>query len=66
MAKICFPKEAIDGNHGHSAKDVMYIAFRNGADAVPGASGANWKATSASQFEDSIKALGDRLVAGLS
>ncbi len=66
LAKRCFPNEAIDGNHGHSAKDVMYIAFRNGADAAPGASGANWKASSTSQFEDSIKALGDRLVAGLS
>lgn len=42
----------------------MYIAF-TGDEAVPGRDGAKWSAGSPEEFEDSIKALGDRLVASL-
>ena len=64
LAKLCFPNEDITGDSGHDGRDVMYVTFM-GAGAVPGASGANWKAKSAADFESSIKSLGDKLVAGL-
>jgi hypothetical protein len=51
-----------EGNYGHNATDVLYIAF-TGSDAVPGADGAAWNASSAGAFEDSVKSLGDKLVA---
>ncbi|KAK5991545.1 Endo-chitosanase [Cladobotryum mycophilum] len=64
LGKLCFPNEHLTGDNGHDPKDVLFIGF-TGKAAVPGKSGANWKAGSAQQFEDSIKGLGDRLVAGL-
>jgi len=64
LAELCFPAEDISGDSGHEGKDVMYVAFV-GADAVPGALGAAWTAKSAAEFENSIKSLGDMLVAGL-
>jgi hypothetical protein len=42
----------------------LYIGF-TGTGAVPGKSGANWAAKNTNDFENSIKALGDKLVAGL-
>ncbi len=64
LGKLCFPNENLSGNNGHDLKDVLYIGFP-GSQAVPGKSGANWKAKSTADFEASIKALGDELVAGL-
>lgn len=54
----------MNGNNGHDEADVLYIAFP-GDDAVPG-SNANWGASNFQQFEDSITALGNKLVARLS
>lgn len=64
LAQLCFPNEHLNGNYGHGDKDVLYIGF-TGDEAVPGKNGANWKAKNVREFEDSIKALGDRLVAQL-
>ncbi|KAK2591597.1 hypothetical protein QQS21_010726 [Conoideocrella luteorostrata] len=64
LAKLCFPKDGLNGNNGHGPKDVLYIGFP-GQEAVPGKNGANWKAKNTKEFEQSIKALGDKLVAGL-
>ncbi|KAI9652771.1 MAG: hypothetical protein M1831_006573 [Alyxoria varia] len=61
LGTLCYGT-SVNGNSGHDQTDVLYIAF-NGTDAVPGKSGANWKASSAAQFESSITALGDKLVA---
>ncbi|KGO47843.1 Fungal chitosanase [Penicillium expansum] len=63
LAKLCYPNDKITGNNGHSAKDVLYIGF-TGKGAVPG-SKADWKAKNIKAFENSIKSLGDKLVAGL-
>jgi hypothetical protein len=60
LATACYGT-GITGNNGHDEDDVLYIAFP-GADAVPGANGANWAASSYSAFESSITALGDRLI----
>ncbi|KAI4167788.1 MAG: hypothetical protein LQ343_006920 [Gyalolechia ehrenbergii] len=59
LATACFGK-SMNGNNGHDETDVLYIAFP-GDDAVPGSS-ANWTATNFQQFEDSITALGNRLI----
>jgi chitosanase len=64
LAKLCFPDGGITGDNGHSEKDVLYIGFTNGAAAVPGKDGAAWTG-STSDFESSIKALGDSLVENL-
>lgn len=63
LAELCFPEEHPDGDHGHDGNDVLYIGFK-GKDAVPGKK-ANWKAKKTEDFEDSIKSIGDKLVAGL-
>ncbi|KAF7187852.1 Endo-chitosanase [Pseudocercospora fuligena] len=63
LGNLCFPNENLSGNNGHDPFDVLYIGF-TGSRAVPGAS-ANWRATSASAFESSIKSIGDSLVASL-
>ncbi|KAH2766674.1 hypothetical protein KXW10_008068 [Aspergillus fumigatus] len=63
LADLCFPNEHLDGNHGHDPNDVLFIGFTS-KDAVPGAT-AKWKAKNAKEFEDSIKSIGDKLVAGL-
>ncbi|TQV93105.1 hypothetical protein V2A60_003584 [Cordyceps javanica] len=64
LAKLCFPNDGLNGDAGHDEKDVLYLAF-TGDEAVPGRDGANWAAGSPEEFEDSIKAIGDRLVASL-
>ncbi len=61
LATACFGT-SMTGDNGHDDTDVLYIAFP-GTDAVPGASGANWGATSWSAFETSIEALGNKLIA---
>lgn len=63
LGKLCFPKEGLTGNNGHDPKDVLYIGFPGSK--APGKSGANWKAKNTAEFEASIKAIGDKLVAGL-
>lgn len=60
LATACFGT-SINGNNGHDGNDVLYIAF-TGSSAVPGAKGANWKATNYNAFESSIQALGNTLV----
>ncbi|KID70305.1 Endo-chitosanase [Metarhizium brunneum] len=64
LGKLCFPKEGLSGNKGHDTKDTLYIGFP-GDKAVIGKDGANWRANSTLSFMDSIKTLGDELVAGL-
>ncbi|KAK1249615.1 hypothetical protein MKX08_009618 [Trichoderma sp. CBMAI-0020] len=64
LAQLCFPNEGLNGDFGHGTKDVLYIGFL-GDEAVPGKNGANWKASNVSQFEASIKSLGDSLVQSL-
>lgn len=61
LATLCFG-DAMTGNNGHSDLDVLYIAF-TGTDAVPGADGADWKATSPDDFEASLETLGSKLLA---
>lgn len=60
-ATLCFG-DSMTGNNGHSDLDVLYIAFQ-GTEAVPGASGAKWDATSADEFQSSVEALGSKLLA---
>jgi chitosanase len=60
---MCFPDDDLTGDNGHGPDDVLYIGFI-GQNAVPGGS-ANWQAGDRYTFEDSIKGLGDQLVAGL-
>ncbi|KAL2129771.1 hypothetical protein VTI74DRAFT_7323 [Chaetomium olivicolor] len=61
VGTACFGASAVDGNTGHDQTDVLYIAFP-GKDAVPGADGANWGATSWQAFESSIEGLGNKLI----
>lgn len=60
MATACFG-DGMNWNNGHGEQDVLYIAFP-GQDAVPGSS-AKWDASDFDDFEGSISALGDKLVA---
>ncbi|KAK6544696.1 hypothetical protein TWF694_001382 [Orbilia ellipsospora] len=61
LAQMCFPSEGLNGNNGHEDRDVLYLAF-TGSDAVVGPSNANWKATSPSDFQNSLKAFGDSIL----
>ncbi|PNP45152.1 hypothetical protein TGAMA5MH_03203 [Trichoderma gamsii] len=61
LGRACYGS-AVNGNAAHDANDVLYIAF-TGASAVPGAKGAKWSASSFTDFEASLGALGDSLVA---
>lgn len=61
LANMCFPKEGLNGDNGHTGHDVLYIAFP-GKEAVPGAAGAGWDAKNAQQFQETLKPLGDQLV----
>ncbi|UKZ91749.1 uncharacterized protein TrAFT101_006719 [Trichoderma asperellum] len=61
LATACFG-DSINGDSGHDQDDVLYIAF-TGSGAVPGARGAQWNAQDYTDFENSISALGDSLVA---
>ncbi|KAK4215219.1 fungal chitosanase of glycosyl hydrolase group 75-domain-containing protein [Rhypophila decipiens] len=60
LATACYG-DNMSGDNGHDETDVLYLAFL-GSDAVPGPTGADWKADSFEQFERSIETLGDRLV----
>lgn len=64
LGQLCFPNEGLNGNNGHDGNDVLYIGF-TGSSAVPGANGAKWKAGSRNEFQESIRSLGERLVASL-
>ncbi|KAF1928456.1 glycoside hydrolase family 75 protein [Didymella exigua CBS 183.55] len=63
LATACYGT-SINGNSGHDENDVLYVAFP-GTDAVPGAGGAKWNVQSYDDFEESIQALGDKLIARL-
>ncbi|CEJ82058.1 Putative Glycoside hydrolase family 75 protein [[Torrubiella] hemipterigena] len=56
--------DAVNGNQAHDANDILYIAF-TGQDAVPGADGAKWDSATFDEFEASLQAQGDRLIAKL-
>ncbi|KAF3911300.1 hypothetical protein ABW21_db0202233 [Orbilia brochopaga] len=62
LAQMCFPNEGLNGNNGHEPHDVLYLAF-TGPDAVVGPTNANWKAKSASDFQKSLRAFGDSILA---
>ncbi|KAK2056389.1 fungal chitosanase [Colletotrichum caudatum] len=61
LATACYG-DVINGNAGHDEDDVLYIAF-TGDDAVPGANGAAWNASTYDEFESSITDLGNKLLA---
>ncbi|EWC44182.1 hypothetical protein DRE_06927 [Drechslerella stenobrocha 248] len=61
LAQLCFPNEGLDGNNGHEAHDVLYLAF-TGSDAVVGPRNAKWKAKTALEFQSSLKAFGDSVL----
>ncbi|KAL7934681.1 glycoside hydrolase family 75 protein [Trichoderma chlorosporum] len=61
LGRACYGN-AVNGNSAHDPNDVLYIAF-TGGDAVPGANGADWDASSFTDFESSLGSLGDQLVA---
>ncbi|KAK1991426.1 fungal chitosanase [Colletotrichum falcatum] len=60
LATACYG-DVINGNSGHDENDVLYIAF-TGDDAVPGAQGAAWNASTYDDFESSISDLGNVLL----
>jgi chitosanase len=60
---LCFPNDGLTGDNGHDEDDVLFIGF-TGKDAMPSAQ-TKWNAGNAQAFEDSIKDVGDKLVAGL-
>ncbi|KAK3367698.1 family 75 glycoside hydrolase [Podospora didyma] len=60
LATACYGTD-ISGDSGHDEDDVLYIAF-TGANAVPGASGADWAAGNYAAFESSIETLGNSLI----
>lgn len=60
LATACYGR-GVDSDGGHSANDVLYIAFP-GHEAVPGRDGAAWKAKTWTNFHESIAALGDKLI----
>jgi chitosanase len=62
LADLCFPDDGLSGDNGHDANDVLFIGFTS-QDAFP--QDAAWNAGSTQEFENSIKDLGDQLVAGL-
>ncbi|KAA8902930.1 fungal chitosanase of glycosyl hydrolase group 75-domain-containing protein [Sphaerosporella brunnea] len=64
LGQLCFPNEGLNGDNGHDAHDVLYLAF-TGKNAVPGPHGAAWTASNPQDFEASLKSLGDTLIAGL-
>jgi hypothetical protein len=60
LATECFGT-GITGNNGHDQNDVLYIAFPGSlADTVE--KDSDWGAKEYSDFEDSIEALGNKLV----
>ncbi|KAF2502450.1 glycoside hydrolase family 75 protein [Lophium mytilinum] len=63
MGQLCFGDDAVNGNEGHDEANVLYVAFP-GSDAVPGKSAA-WKAETEEEFEESLAAIGDKLIANL-
>ncbi|KAH0562546.1 hypothetical protein GP486_002767 [Trichoglossum hirsutum] len=75
LAELCFPGEGISGDNGHDRRDVLYIGFTSTRDAD--AEKYNWfvfsfvavgkwpMSKNAWDFERSISAIGDKLVAQL-
>ncbi|SPO04387.1 related to chitosanase precursor [Cephalotrichum gorgonifer] len=64
VATACYGSQ-VSGDSGHDEDDVLYIAFP-GSDAVPGAKGANWSATTYEAFAKSIEGQGDKLIERIS
>ncbi|KAK5988223.1 Endo-chitosanase [Cladobotryum mycophilum] len=60
LGQACYGR-AVNGDAAHDTNDVLYIAFKGG-DAVPGAKGAKWNASTFAQFEASLGTIGDKLV----
>ncbi|PFH55734.1 hypothetical protein XA68_17704 [Ophiocordyceps unilateralis] len=60
LATACFG-DSMTGGNGHNGNDILYLAFP-GRDAVPGAHGADWNASTFQQFERSLAPVGDRLL----
>lgn len=63
LGRACYGDD-VNGNEAHDDNDVLYIAF-TGKGAVPGANGAKWNAKSFDEFEASLQAQGDKLIAKL-
>ncbi|KAK4160191.1 fungal chitosanase of glycosyl hydrolase group 75-domain-containing protein [Cladorrhinum sp. PSN259] len=63
LATECWGKN-MSGDYGYDGDDVLYLAF-TGDEAVPGPNGADWGAKDFETFERSIRALGEKLVAGM-
>lgn len=63
LGQACYGR-AVNGNAAHDTNDVLYIAFK-GSNAVPGANRAKWNAKSFTEFEASLQAQGDSLIAKL-
>ncbi|KAJ2969536.1 hypothetical protein NQ176_g8611 [Zarea fungicola] len=63
LGQQCYGR-SVNGGTAHDDNDVLYIAFK-GSNAVPGADGAAWDASSFEEFEASLQSLGDSLVANL-
>lgn len=62
LARACFGGVTkIDGGHGWSNTDVLYLAF-TGTDAVPDPRQPRWDATTFADFERSLAPVGDALV----
>jgi len=64
LANLCFPGQGLGGNQGHSAHDILYIAFTNDS-AVPGPKDADWTANDSTTFESSLAGFGGKLVSGI-
>jgi hypothetical protein len=64
LGELCFPNSGLSGNNGYDGHDILYVGFI-GNGTVPGKNGAKWNAKSGSEFEQSIKGIGDKLVANL-
>lgn len=60
LATLCYG-ESINGNNGHDQDDVLYIAFPGTIDDTVNKN-ADWSAKKFDDFENSISALGDKLV----
>ena len=60
MGELLFGNN-VNGTTSHEPNEVMYIAF-TGKDAVPGAKGAAWAASTKEEFVSSIDGLCDKLI----
>lgn len=59
MGTLCFG-DGVNGEVGYDEEDILYIGFIGGG-AVPGTA-AKWTADNETDFEASIRSLGDKLI----